>query len=42
MLPPISKLVSDLHNETGVSEQALYKWKRRAIPSGKNIPEEWS
>lgn len=48
MLPPISKSVPDLHKETGVSEQSLYKWKRqakaegKATPSGKNTSEDWS
>ena len=48
MLPPISKSVSELHEETGVSAQSLYKWKRaakasgQATPSGKNTSEEWS
>jgi len=48
MLPPISKSVSALHEETGVSEPSLYKWKRaakasgQATPSGKNTSMEWS
>lgn len=48
MLPPISKSVKQLHKETGVSEQSLYKWKRKAktdgmaTPSGKNTSEQWS
>ena len=27
MLPPVSKSVRQLHNETGVSEQTLFKWE---------------
>ncbi len=48
MLPPVSKSVSELHEETGVSEQSLYKWRRaakasgQATPSGKNTSQEWS
>ena len=30
MLPPISKPVRQLHNENGVSEQTLFKWKKQA------------
>ncbi len=30
MLPPISKSVRQLHNENGVSEQTLFKWKKQA------------
>lgn len=48
MLPPTSKLVRILSEETGVSEQTLYKWKRKAKSSGKAAPsgdgstEQWS
>ncbi len=48
MLPPISKSVSDIHKETSVSEQSLYKWKKqlkadgKATPSGKSTSEDWS
>lgn len=42
MLPPVSKSATELHKETGVSEQTLYKWKRQATPSGKNTSEDWS
>ena len=38
MLPPVSKSVSQLHNETGVSEQTLFKWKRAAKASGMATP----
>ena len=48
MLPPISKSVRQLHNENGVSEQTLFKWKKQAkasgmaAPSGTGTSEEWS
>jgi transposase-like protein len=48
MLPPNSKLVRVLSEETGVSEQTLYKWKRemkasgQATPSGNSSTELWS
>lgn len=48
MLPPVSKSVRQHHNETGVSEQTLFKWKREAkasgmaTPSGSGTSETWS
>lgn len=48
MLPPISKSVRQLHNETSVSEQTLFKWKKQAkasgmaAPSGTGTSEDWS
>lgn len=48
MLPPASKSVAELHEETGVSTPSLYKWRKaakasgQATPSGKNTAEEWS
>ena len=38
MLPSISKSVRQLHNETGVSEQTLFKWKKQAKSSGLGAP----
>lgn len=48
MMPPQSESVASLVKETGISEAALYKWKKQAkekgiaIPSGKKIAERWS
>lgn len=48
MMPPQSESVASLAKEIGISEAALYKWKKSAkakgiaIPSGKTIPERWS
>src|SRR5665647_883426 len=48
MMPPQSESVASLAKEIGISEAALYKWKKNAkaegiaIPNGKTIPERWS
>ena len=48
MMPPQGESVTSLAKEIGISEAALYKWKKNAkakgiaIPSGKTIPERWS
>jgi transposase len=48
MMPPQSESVISLAKETGLSEAALYRWKKEAkvkgiaIPSGKTPSERWS
>jgi transposase len=48
MMPPQSESVITLAKETGLSEAALYRWKKSAkakgiaIPSGKTSSERWS
>lgn len=48
MMPPQSESVISLAKETGLSEAALYRWKKSAkakgiaIPSGKIASERWS
>jgi transposase len=48
MMPPQSESVSSLAKEVGLSEAALYRWKKNAkakgiaIPSGNTPPERWS
>jgi transposase-like protein len=48
MMPPRSESVISLAKETGLSEAALYRWKKGAkakgfaMPSGKTPAERWS
>jgi len=48
MMPPNNESVATISNETGISEQTLYKWKRNArangfaMPAGELTPEKWS
>lgn len=48
MMPPNSESVASIAREAGLSEAALYKWKKEAktkgiaIPSGKKSSERWS
>ena len=48
MMPPESKLVSELARETGITEQTLYTWRRQLKSQGVVVPgdeknaEEWS
>jgi transposase-like protein len=48
MMPPENALVSALARETGITEQALYTWRRQAkgqglgVPGYGNHPEGWS
>lgn len=48
MMPPKSESVASLAKELGLSEAALYRWKKDAktkgiaIPKGKMSPERWS
>src|SRR6202166_3048737 len=48
MMPPENALVSALARETGITEQTLYTWRRRAkgqglaVPGDGKNPEGWS
>ena len=48
MMPPTNKSINQLSNETSISEQTLYAWKRTAksagiaAPAGESSPERWS
>lgn len=48
MMPPRSESVISLAKETGLSEAALYRWKKGAkakgfaMPNGKTPAERWS
>lgn len=48
MMPPDNRRVSELANETGISEQTLYNWRKHAREEGQVVPgdgknsERWS
>lgn len=48
MMPPHNRRVSDLAEETGISQQTLYNWRRKAKEEGQVVPgdgknsEQWS
>jgi len=47
MMPPTNKSINQLSNETSISEQTLYAWKRAAKSTGIAAPagessERWS
>jgi len=48
MMPPESRKISELVEETGISIMTLYKWRREAVEKGHvvpldpNDPENWS
>lgn len=39
MMPPQNKRASEIHKETGIGEQTLYKWKREAKEKGMVITD---
>lgn len=48
MMPPQNESVTSIAKETGVSENTLYQWKRKArangfaVPAGEEESEKWS
>lgn len=48
MMPPHNRRVSELADETGISQQTLYNWRQRAREEGQVVPgdgknsERWS
>jgi transposase len=48
MMPPNNESAASISRETGLSEQTLYQWKRKArakgfaVPAGESEPEKWT
>lgn len=48
MMPPHNRRISELANETGISQQTLYNWRHKAREEGQVVPgdgknsERWS
>jgi len=48
MMPPKNESVAQLHDELGITEPTLYKWRKEArlsgnpIPGGRQDSEQWS
>ena len=42
MMPPNAKSVSQIHQETGVSEPTLYSWRNKVRGEGKGVPADLS
>ena len=48
MMPPYNRRVSELSEETGISQQTLYNWRQKAREEGEVVPgdgknsEKWS